>query len=710
MLRYWMRHLFSAAHKRAVRPQRYRLCLELLEDRTVPYVLSGFQWANPNVSVSFMPDGTLIAGAYPSNLFAVYDAAYAQATWQRQIALALQAWADVSNLNFHFVSDNGAPQGTAGLAQGDPRFGDIRIGGYNMGSGILGIGWNPNSTTTGGDVELNTSSAFVIGSIPDLASIVMHEVGHGIGFNHTLVNPAVMEGGLWGTYPGPYADDIGGVQAMYGARKTDVFDSAASNDTLGSATALTLSYGGIAFQADISTMADVDYYRITAPAGTDGTLNVSVDARNLSLFDPKVSVYDASGTLLGTASASTYGDVATVHLTGLVAGQTYYLEASGATTDAFGMGAYRLSAQFGGFSPPPIGPDAFEPNNSVGAATNFGKVTSMSQSGLTLSSPTDVDYYTFVAGDRGTFAVSVTPTQGSGMLSLTVLSAQQTVLASGQSLTGGITLSVNVTSGTQYYIKVSSPSASLFAYTLSIGAASISGGGAGSSGGHGGHHLVAMGAVNLDDPAQGDVFFQNAADDSGNAGSRAAPAHGEVSRVSPIQLSQVELAAAAGVVVTPGPVGAFPNRPGNPIDTFVALRHQSSSVPAVLPFDLATDSRRFVEPELPPLPYDSGVGPQGDEDPEAVLLGCAVQKADQSDTPVMPAAERQPPPLLQQTSGAEVVEDSGFTNSSLPSPGIAMEDSGTTADTATIALAFALVGYVGVVPEQKEERIRRVLI
>jgi len=117
-----------------------------------------------------------------------------------------------------------------------------------------------------------------------------------------------------------------------------------------------------------------------------------------------------------------------------------------------------------------------------------------------------------------------------------------------------------------------------------------------------------------------------------------------------------------------------------------------------------------VEPELPPLPYDSGVGPQGDEDPEAVLLGCAVQKADQSDTPVMPAAERQPPPLLQQTSGAEVVEDSGFTNSSLPSPGIAMEDSGTTADTATIALAFALVGYVGVVPEQKEERIRRVLI
>src|SRR5262249_62098455 len=89
----------------------------------------------------------------------------------------------------------------------------------NIGSGILGIGWNPGNTTTAGDVELNTSSAFPIGSIPDLASVVMHEAGHAIGFNHSLVDPAVMEGGLWGTYPGPYADDIAGLVAMYGTRR-----------------------------------------------------------------------------------------------------------------------------------------------------------------------------------------------------------------------------------------------------------------------------------------------------------------------------------------------------------------------------------------------------------------------------------------------------------------------------------------------------------
>ena len=136
----------------APRTARCRPVLESLEERLVPYALSGYQWANLNVSVSYMPDGTLISSSYPSNLFATYNAAYPTATWQHEIARALQSWADVSNLNFHFVADDGSPQGTAGLAQGDSRFGDIRIGGYNMGSGILGLGWNPGRSASSSGV------------------------------------------------------------------------------------------------------------------------------------------------------------------------------------------------------------------------------------------------------------------------------------------------------------------------------------------------------------------------------------------------------------------------------------------------------------------------------------------------------------------------------------------------------------------------------
>src|SRR5262245_46279545 len=175
----FLRRWFPAGRGRSTRSPHCRLLLEPLEERLVPYALSGYTWANPNVSVSFMPDGTLIQVGHPSNLFATYNAAYPTATWQREFARALQVWADVSSLNFHFVSDDGSPQGTAGLAQGDSRFGDIRIGGYSMGSGILGLGWNPGSTTTAGDVELSTTSTFAIGSMADLSWVIMHEAGPG---------------------------------------------------------------------------------------------------------------------------------------------------------------------------------------------------------------------------------------------------------------------------------------------------------------------------------------------------------------------------------------------------------------------------------------------------------------------------------------------------------------------------------------------------
>jgi hypothetical protein len=713
MLSFIHKRLASSQPVRSARPGRCRPAVEPLEDRLVPYALSGYQWANPNVSVSFMPDGTLISSSYPSNLFGVYNAAYPQATWQREVARALQVWADVSNLNFHFVADNGAPQGTAGLAQGDSRFGDIRIGGYSMGSGILGLGWNPNSTTTGGDVELSTTSVFPIGSMPDLASVVMHEVGHGIGFNHSLVDPAVMEGGLWGTYPGPYADDIAGVQAMYGARKPDVYDAAAANNTLGTATALTLSYGGTAFQADITTMADVDYYKVTAPAGTDGTLTVSVDARNLSLFDPKVSVYNASGTLLATASASTYGDVATVNLTGLVAGQVYYLEASGATADAFGMGAYKLSAQFGGFTPPTIGPDAFEPNNTVSTATNFGKLSSKSQTSLTLHTSTDVDYYTFVAASKGTYAVSITPTQGSGTLSLTVLNAQQAVLATGQSQTGGVTVSASLASGARYYIKVSSPTGSLFAYTLTIGTASAGGGGGG-----GAHKLVPLGVADAGNETQGDFFYQNAADDPENARSGAVVS---LSELSPSLRSAAEFLAATTPGVAQPVASVVPNQAsgqGSPAAALVNWGPQAAViVSARVPVGMSSGTASAVVPNLWPAVMRSETDGGDGTVPSEEMTDAAPWPVPVSTA--RPAARRDEPDAIgggsvdvwQRVCGAGFADGSPNTDSwELGSPGdsVAAEKSASVTDAiAAAALAVVLGGCAPGHRAEPERRTRR---
>jgi transcriptional regulator CtsR len=324
--------------------------MERLEERVVFYALSGYAWANTNVSASFMPDGTTIDNGTPSNLFAKFDSSFSRADWQREFARALQSWADVTPLNFHLIADSGDPVGITGSTQDDSRFGDVRIGGFNA-TGV-GYAYFPSGGTLGGDAflgNLGSGLTWHIGSFPDLYSVALHEIGHSIGLDHSSISTAVMYPTTSSVFTGLSADDIAGAQAIYGARQQDAFDAAASNNTLGTASDIALSSGAARFQADLTSLADVDYYRVTAPTGTDGTLTVSVDARNLSLLAPKVSVYNASGVLLGQAAVGTsgYGTVATATISGLVAGQTYYVAADGATSDVFGMGAYVLDARFG---------------------------------------------------------------------------------------------------------------------------------------------------------------------------------------------------------------------------------------------------------------------------------------------------------------------------------------------------------------------------
>ncbi|HZT83048.1 MAG TPA: matrixin family metalloprotease, partial [Gemmataceae bacterium] len=473
------------------RKRRFRPALEGLEERLVPYALTGYQWASTNVSVSYLPDGTSTEG-YTSNLFATLNASLSTATWQREFARALQTWADVTPLNFHFVGDDGSPSGTTGLWQGDSRFGDIRLGMHPLSAGYAGWAYAPaGPSTLAGDITLASSGfTFNVGTWLDLYSLLLHETGHSIGLDHSTLSTAVMYPSIMGVYTGLSADDIAGAQAIYGARQADAYDAASPNDTLASATALALdSSGALSVSADLTSLADVDFYRVVAPTGSDGTLTVSVDARNLSLLIPKVSVYDAAGNLLATADAgAAYGGVAAVSLTGLSAGQAYYLVADGGTTDVFGMGAYKLTAQFGLAAPPPPpgpAPDRYEADNTAATAANLGKTNSISQTGLTFHTATDVDYYSFTPSKSGTFTLSVAPTQGSGTVDFTVLDAQQNVVAHGQSSSGGVVLTASLSASVRYYLKAFSPDGSLLTYSLTAALAGGSGTKSGSPKGHG---------------------------------------------------------------------------------------------------------------------------------------------------------------------------------------------------------------------------------
>lgn len=324
--------------------------VEVLEDRLLLYSPSGDSWSDTNVSFSYLPDGTEMPGGKTSSLMAEMDSVAATAVWQREFARALQTWAQYTPLNFHQVNDDGSAYGVVGYSQGDTRFGDTRLGAMPS-AGLAQASFPSSSTidsTSAGDIILNTNYTFGIGSDPDFYSLMLHESGHTLGLDHSDEG-TVMYGAYQGVLTGLTADDIAGIQSIYGVRQPDSYDAASTNDSLNTATQLSLVSGGRNFQADVTTQSDADFYRVVAPSQADGTLSVSVDARGLSLLAPRVSVFDGSGNLLGQVAVDDdgYGTVANLSLSGLTAGATYYLVADGATEDAFGMGAYVFDVRFG---------------------------------------------------------------------------------------------------------------------------------------------------------------------------------------------------------------------------------------------------------------------------------------------------------------------------------------------------------------------------
>jgi hypothetical protein len=341
----------------------------------VLFSASGNAWPNPAaITISFMPDGTDLGGVQ-SNLFAAFNGNPRLAgQWQTQILRAAQVWAQQTNINFVVVPDDGAPSGSGNNEQGDPGFGDIRIGGYAFGNSTLARTYEPppvNNFSIAGDVAFNTGQNFGINSTFDLLTVAEHEFGHALGLNHTSATPyAVMYPSYNGIKPNLNADDIAGIRNIYSSnqpRSQDSYEAKGQGTSFANAVNTNFAINpntntALVNNLDVTTTSEVEYFTFSAPQLTNSSFTVTVQSSGLSLLTPNLTIYGADQkTVLASASGlNQYGTTLTVTINGATPLQQYYAVVRGADSSAFSTGKYALALDFG-TAPIPSAPSPVYP-------------------------------------------------------------------------------------------------------------------------------------------------------------------------------------------------------------------------------------------------------------------------------------------------------------------------------------------------------------
>lgn len=319
--------------------------------------------ADPSSVIAFL-DNVIGAGPGGSDLtqrpwFPLFDSAYGRWDELSGLSMAFEPNDDGANANPNAAFN----PGVAGVR------GDMRIGGHSIdsqnSSNVLAYNFFPSA----GEMVIDTDNTNFYGSPANnfraLRNVVMHEVGHGLGFNHLESNNSqqLMEPFISTAFDGPQFDDILAVQRSYGDR----FEEAGGNDTLGTATGLgtfltdgAASIGADASNSPVVAATDFDFISIDDDGDTDvfgftlgeasvidavltpygptyeegpqdGVAGNGTPLVTSALSDLTLTLLDVSG-VVQTANATGAGSVESLTAVTLAAGD-YFLRITGAANN-----------------------------------------------------------------------------------------------------------------------------------------------------------------------------------------------------------------------------------------------------------------------------------------------------------------------------------------------------------------------------------------
>ena len=237
----------------------------------------------------------------------------------------------------------------------------------NLGSGVLGETFLPppfNGSTNAGDMFLNSTASWQINTDYDLETVAIHEFGHALGLGESQITTACMYAYYNGMKQSLTTDDISGIQSIWGTPQPDQFNgNGLSNSNSTNPTNIT-PYIGSNGQIAIPNLRLLaankpEWFTVTVPTNTTGTMVVTEQATNLSMLSPMLYVYTTGLSPLGSASSqqtpTVYGSTVSVSVSGVQAGQTYLIRAAGYSAGD-PTGTFGLKVNFGSQTQPPISP------------------------------------------------------------------------------------------------------------------------------------------------------------------------------------------------------------------------------------------------------------------------------------------------------------------------------------------------------------------
>lgn len=223
---------------------------------------------------------------------------------------------------------------------------------------------------------------------------------------------------------------------------------------------------------------------ITAVSPAYGTTISATTASIDVTFSKAVTGVDASALLLSGAGGAAVvgtptqnGNVYTFPVSGLQTGTlTATIATNGKIKDAANQVVLPVTTKYA-----VLLPDRFETNDTFATATNLGTVASHTESGLSIHSASDVDYFKFTPDATGPVTISTKGNLFLGDLSLFVYDSTQTQIAMDDGTSGAptdltdtrtVTLA-SATAGQTYYIEVTGFSNDVVNdYALTVTAAS----------------------------------------------------------------------------------------------------------------------------------------------------------------------------------------------------------------------------------------------